>query len=104
MTDQYLSGGFPTLRWLQKWAKRNEDGSDWEQGGASYEKRRGLLNAVEEVGSGLGLAVYQLPFWHYTTPLVVREGARSARRWVFLASYIVERDKRSSAGRRQICP
>jgi len=69
-----------------------------------YEKRRGLLNAVEEVGSGLGLAVYQLPFWHYTTPLVVREGARSARRWVFLASYIVERDKRSSAGRRQICP
>jgi hypothetical protein len=56
-----------------------------------YEKRRGLLNAVEEVGSGLGIAVYQLPFWHYTTPLVVREGARSARRWVFLASYIVER-------------
>jgi len=65
-----------------------------------YEKRRGLLNAVEEVGSGLGIAVYQLPFWHYTTPLVVRERASSARRWVFLASYIVERDKRSSVGRR----
>jgi len=64
-----------------------------------YEKRRGLLNAVEEVGSGLGIAVYQLPFWHYTTPLVPRSGAHRARRWVFLASYIIQRHERRSLDR-----
>ena len=58
-----------------------------------YENRMGLLNAVEEVGRGIRIAIYQLPFWHYTTPLLPRSGARRARRWVFLASYIIQRDE-----------
>lgn len=55
-----------------------------------YEKRRGLLNAVEEVGIGVSIAVYELPFWHYTTPLISRLSTRNARRWVLVASYILE--------------
>jgi hypothetical protein len=35
-----------------------------------------------------GIAVYRLPFWHYTTPLVARRGAEAtASRWVALATY-----------------
>src|SRR3984957_19842392 len=53
-----------------------------------YEGSPGLLNAVAEVGHGCMVSVYQLPFWHYTTPLVpVRKGV-GARRWVLMASYV----------------
>jgi hypothetical protein len=34
------------------------------------------------------IAVYRLPFWHYTTPLVAREGREhDARRWLLLGSF-----------------
>jgi hypothetical protein len=56
-----------------------------------YEKHDGLLNAVEEVGRGAAIAVYQLPFWHYTTPLTARNGAQGARRWLLMASYTPDR-------------
>ena len=59
-----------------------------------YEKRRGLLNAVEEVGQGFGVAVYRLPFWHYTTPLIAHGVARNARRWLLLASFEIRRKGR----------
>jgi hypothetical protein len=62
-----------------------------------YEKQRGLLNEVREVGRGLAIAVYQLPFWHYTTPLMARPDAGQARRWLFIASYAVDRRALRSA-------
>lgn len=52
-----------------------------------YEKSAGLLNAVEEVGQGVGVAVYRLPFWHYTTPLIPRRPRDPARRWLLLSSF-----------------
>jgi hypothetical protein len=56
-----------------------------------YEKQNGLLNEVREMGRGLAVAVYQLPFWHYTTPLMPRADVNQARRWLFLASYLIDR-------------
>ena len=56
-----------------------------------YEKQTGLLNEVREVGRGLAIAVYKLPFWHYTTPLIPRPHADQARRWLFLVSYLLDR-------------
>jgi hypothetical protein len=56
-----------------------------------YEARPGLLNEVHEVGRGMALAVYHLPFWHYTTPLRPRSSKTKARRWLLLASFDIER-------------
>lgn len=56
-----------------------------------YEQRRGLINAVEEVGRDVAVAVYQLPFWHQVTPLIPRDDTRQARRWLLLASYEIDR-------------
>jgi hypothetical protein len=57
-----------------------------------YERRQGMLNEVEEIGRGMSIAVYQLPFWHYTTPMLARPGV-DARRWLLLASYTIDRTK-----------
>jgi hypothetical protein len=65
-----------------------------------YERRQGWLNEVEEIGKGMSIAVYQLPFWHYTTPMLARPGVDDARRWLLLASYVVDRKKTPSPGRR----
>jgi hypothetical protein len=54
-------------------------------------ERRGMLNEVKEIGKGMSIAVYQLPFWHYTTPMLARPGVKDARRWLLLASYFVDR-------------
>lgn len=52
-----------------------------------YEER-GFLSASHEVGNGSGIAVYRLPFWHYTTPLVGKPGREAeARRWLLLGSF-----------------
>ena len=52
-----------------------------------YEER-GFLSASREVSQKPAIAVYRLPFWHYTTPLVARPGAESAaRRWLLLGSF-----------------
>ena len=52
-----------------------------------YEER-GFLSASHEVSGRSGIAVYRLPFWHYTTPLVARPGRESAaRRWLLLGSF-----------------
>jgi hypothetical protein len=58
-----------------------------------YERRQGMLNEVEEIGKGMSIAVYQLPFWHYTTPMLARPGVDDARRWLLLASYTIDRKK-----------
>jgi hypothetical protein len=61
-----------------------------------YEKRQGILNEVAEIGKGMSIAVYQLPFWHYTTPMIARPGVDDARRWLLLASYMIDRKKKRS--------
>lgn len=57
----------------------------------------GYLTEVAEVGQA-GMAIYHLPFWHYTTPLVPRQ--RTARRWVLLATFAIERNGRKERHRR----
>lgn len=47
----------------------------------------GLLTNAVPIGIPSGIAFYNLPFWHYTTPLQERRGAHGARRWLLLASY-----------------
>jgi hypothetical protein len=52
-----------------------------------YEER-GFLSKSHEVAGRSGIAVYRLPFWHYTTPLIARRGReREARRWLLLGSF-----------------
>jgi hypothetical protein len=57
-----------------------------------HEDRGGMLNVVNKVGRGLGVAVYQLPFWHYTIPLVAHPRTSQANRWLLLATYVDERN------------
>jgi hypothetical protein len=53
-----------------------------------YEDRGGYLSAAHEVGGPPAIAVYRLPFWHYTTPLVAHRGReKDARRWLLLGSF-----------------
>jgi hypothetical protein len=55
-----------------------------------YEER-GFLSRAHEVAGRSGIAVYRLPFWHYTTPLVARKGREGeARRWLLLGSFHFE--------------
>jgi len=65
-----------------------------------YERQQGMLNEVAEIGKGMSIAVYQLPFWHYTTPMRARPGVEDARRWLLLASYFVDRKARRPGKRR----
>ncbi len=52
-----------------------------------YEERR-YLSTIHDVTSRAAIAVYRLPFWHYTTPLVARRGSEAtARRWLLLGSF-----------------
>lgn len=52
-----------------------------------YEER-GFLSQAHEVGVPSSVAVYRLPFWHYTTPLIAKKGReREARRWLLLGSF-----------------
>ncbi len=48
----------------------------------------GHFRHVVDVNTEGGITAYQLPFWHYTTPLVARRGhATNARRWVVLGTF-----------------
>ncbi|HEV2719424.1 MAG TPA: hypothetical protein VG323_05365 [Thermoanaerobaculia bacterium] len=52
-----------------------------------YEEH-GFLSRSHEVAGRSGIAVYRLPFWHYTTPLIARPGReQEARRWLLLGSF-----------------
>jgi hypothetical protein len=52
-----------------------------------YEER-GYLSRVHDVSRQPSIAIYRLPFWHYTTPLVARRGRETeARRWLLLGSF-----------------
>ena len=52
-----------------------------------YEER-GYLTAAHDVSAGPAIAIYRLPFWHYTTPVIPKPGhEKTARRWLLLASF-----------------
>ena len=52
-----------------------------------YEERR-YFSRAHEVSGKPSIAIYKLPFWHYTTPLVARRGQEwRARRWLLLGSF-----------------
>jgi hypothetical protein len=52
-----------------------------------YEQKR-FLSASHDVAGNPAVAVYRLPFWHYTTPLVAKRGQEArARRWLLLGSF-----------------
>jgi hypothetical protein len=52
-----------------------------------YEER-GYLSRAHDVSGKSSIAIYRLPFWHYTTPLVARPGREAAaRRWLLLGSF-----------------
>lgn len=54
-------------------------------------EQRGFLSAIHDVTSRAAIAVYRLPFWHYTTPLVARaKREATARRWLLLGSFNYE--------------
>jgi hypothetical protein len=51
-------------------------------------EQRGYLSRAHEVSGAPSIAIYKLPFWHYTTPLVARRGREDrARRWLLLGSF-----------------
>ena len=55
-----------------------------------YEKDNHLSECVNVNVMG-GIAVYKLPFWHYTTPLVGKASRESqARRWVLIATFEID--------------
>ena len=52
-----------------------------------YEKN-GFLNSMADIATPSGIAVYHLPFWHYTTPMIADPGnPDGALRWLFLHSF-----------------
>ncbi len=64
-----------------------------------YEQNR-HFQAIRDVNLQGGVAVYRLPFWHYTTPLAAKPGReKDARRWLLLVSFEIVRRERKRASR-----
>ena len=56
-----------------------------------YEKDGGFLNGTADITICGSIAVYKLPFWHYTTPLLGKKrGGTTARRWLLLGSFDIQ--------------
>lgn len=52
----------------------------------------GHFRNIRNVNLQGGVAVYRLPFWHYTTPLAGKRGReKQARRWLLLVTYDIAR-------------
>lgn len=60
----------------------------------------GHFTNIADVASEPAIAVYHLPFWHYTTPLVVDANRPSARRWLILGTFGIKRDKLNAKRKR----
>jgi len=54
---------------------------------------QGHFSRIVDVATAGGITAYRLPLWHYTTPLVARDGApaQTARRWVLLGTFLYRR-------------
>lgn len=50
--------------------------------------RGGHFSEIVPLAAPATVTAYRLPFWHYTTPLVVRRGAPAAARWVLLVTFL----------------
>lgn len=51
-------------------------------------EQSGFLTEAHDVAATSGVAIYRLPFWHYTTPLMPKPGREEeARRWLLLGSF-----------------
>jgi hypothetical protein len=51
-------------------------------------ERKGHFSEATDVSGPSAVAIYRLPFWHYTTPLIPRHRKEAtARRWLLLASF-----------------
>jgi hypothetical protein len=51
-------------------------------------EQRGYFSSAHEVSGKPSIAIYKLPFWHYTTPLMAKRGREPrARRWLLLGSF-----------------
>ncbi|MDP1829294.1 MAG: hypothetical protein Q8L48_38875 [Archangium sp.] len=52
-------------------------------------ERASHLQEIRSVATVGGVTCYRLPFWHYTTPLVAKQGREGeARRWVLLGTFL----------------
>lgn len=59
-----------------------------------YEKN-GFLNSTYDIASPSAIAIYKLPFWHYTTPMMGKEGKEDeAHRWLLLRSFEMPEKKK----------
>jgi hypothetical protein len=59
-----------------------------------YEKK-GFLNSTYDIASPSAIAIYRLPFWHYTTPMMAKENKEAdAQRWLLLRSFEMPEKKR----------
>lgn len=57
-----------------------------------YEKN-GHFSEVVDISRPSGVSVYELPFWHYTTPLHAKRGREAdARRWLLLGTFQILRN------------
>lgn len=51
-------------------------------------ENKGHLNKLVSLAQPVGLNIYQLPFWHYTTPLQVRsDSTGKGRRWIVMYTF-----------------
>ena len=51
-------------------------------------EQNGFLNKMADITAPSGIAVYRLPFWHYTTPLIGKpQKIKEAKRWLLLHSF-----------------
>lgn len=51
-------------------------------------EQNGYLNQCYDISQPAAMAIYKLPFWHYTTPLIAKPGKEKlARRWLLLRSF-----------------
>jgi hypothetical protein len=61
-------------------------------------EEKGFFTGSLDLGRFAGILIYKLPFWHYTTPLRAQLGRRnSARRWLLLCSYDIDRKRGEGA-------
>lgn len=59
-----------------------------------YEKN-GFLNHTHDIAAPSAIAIYKLPFWHYTTPMMAKADKEDeAQRWLLLRSFEMPEKKR----------
>lgn len=59
-----------------------------------YEKN-GFLNSTYDIASPSAIAIYKLPFWHYTTPMMAKNNREDdAQRWLLLRSFEMPEKKK----------